>query len=182
MNYTKFILIALLSNIVLVTSCKKDDEDINTSNAPFKAKIDGQVFESKTGQAKYVSSTKMLQILGQDNNLGTLHFQLLPLGGTVNSASEWVPAEYDYDPIHISEMKYSASANYTASVNGTYVNWTTKWDYVQAGKIKIESNSGTHIKGTFSADLVKLNTDGSHDPNNIKKVTDGEFDLEISIY
>jgi hypothetical protein len=50
---------------------------------------------------------------------------------------------------------------------------------VKNGKIIIESNTGTHIKGTFFFDTVKQNSNGTFDSSIIKKITEGSFDLDI---
>ncbi len=185
MKLTQILLPSLLGCFILFTSCKKEEDDTNNnnSNAAFKANIDGTTFSTNSASAKFVSSTKMLQIIGQNpNQNGTLHFQLMSFDGTVSTAADWETKEYNFDPVNITNWIYSASATYTVLENSNYVNWVTKWEHVQAGKIIIESNTGTQITGKFSVDLVKQNSDGSFDTNNIKKVTDGEFNVKISIY
>lgn len=186
MRTIQFLKTAILTVAVLFSSCAKDDEpgaDNSNNAAFFAAKVDNQQFPTadiKFTTAKFVTSTKMLQIIGQPaDQKETIVLYLMPFGETVTNAADWEPGTYDFDPIHVTQMEYLASAEYNRW-NGTgYEGWLTSWDHVKAGKITIESNTGTHIKGSFSFDAVFKNNDGSFNASSIKKITEGTFDLDI---
>ncbi len=202
MKLFSFFKIVALTSLLVFASCSKENDNNPSVPTPtpapaptptpqptatkFAAKVDGTPFatDDSKAKAKFVSSTKMLQIIGQNaDQTETIYFNLLPFGTSVSGAADWLAGTYDFDPIHISNLEYQASAMYTKYENSEYMNWSTKWDYVQNGKIIIESNTGTHIKGTFYFDAVKQNnSDGTFDASNIKKVTEGSFDLDIAIY
>src|SRR5690606_18742778 len=187
MKVNLFLRTVALVSLVVFASCRKDDDNNPSSptTGPFVAKVDGKQFatDNNSAKAKFVSSTKMLQIIGQTaDQTETIHFELLPFRGSVSSASDWFPGTYKFNPVHIYKLEYSASAMFTKYEKSEYINWNTKWEYVQNGEIKIESNTGTHIKGTFSFDVVKQNSNGTFDATNIKKVTEGSFDLDIVQY
>lgn len=180
-----FIICALL----VQASCKKEEKTSPANGqAPltssfFTAKVDGQAFPVADIQfttAKFIPSTKMLQVTGQPTDRKeTITLTLMPFGGKVTVAADWKPGTYDFDPVHVSNMEYLASAEYNKWNGNGYDQWFTKWEHVKTGKIIIESNSGTHIKGTFFFDAVRQNADGSYDSGNIKKITEGTFDLDI---
>lgn len=179
----------LLALAVTVFSCSKDDNPIADSpggSAFFLAKIDNQAFpnaEITLTTAKYVSSTKMLQIIGQPaDQKVTIVLTLMPFGGKVTNAIHWKPGTYDFDPIQVTNLAYLASAEYNQWNGNGYDQWFTKWEYVKTGRIIIETNTGTHIKGTFSFDAVRKNNDGSFNNGSIKKITEGKFDLDIKTY
>ena len=187
---TLFKTIALFAIFTLFfTSCGRDDSsetnDPTNPTGPFVAKVNDTQFatDNSTAKAKFVASTKMLQVIAQtSDNKETLYFNLMAFGNTVNTAGDWKPGTYDFDPIRITEGKYLASGIYTFYNGAEYINWNTNWDYVKTGKITIESNTGTHIKGTFHFDTVKQNSDGTFDASNIKKITAGGFDLDITVH
>lgn len=191
MKISQFVSIVALATSVLFSSCKKDDDNNpNNPNNPnpatsafFSAKVNNQSFpkaELKLTTAKFISSTKMLQIIGQpEDQKETIILNLMPFGGTVSKATDWKPGTYDFDPVHVTNLKYLASAEYNKWNSNGYDQWFTKWDYVKTGEIVIESNTGTHIKGTFSFDAVRQNNDGSFDAVNIKNITEGTFDLDL---
>lgn len=183
MKVILFLRTAALASLIFLASCGKDENNTGTpATGPFVAKVDGKQFATDNSKARatFVPSTKMLQIIGQTaDQTETIHFELFPFGKSVSSAADWLPGTYDFNPSHITNLEYSASAMYTKYENSKYINWSTNWDYVQNGKIIIESNTGTHVKGTFFFDLVKQNDNGTFDGSNIKKVTEGSFDLDI---
>lgn len=186
MRTIQFLKTAILAVAILLSSCAKDDEPVpdNSGSATFfAAKVDNQIFtkaDIKFTAAKFVTSTKMLQIIGQPaDQKETIVLNLMPFGGTVTNAADWEPGTYDFDPIHITQMEYLASAEYNKWNGNGYDQWFTKWDYVQTGQIVIESNTGTHIKGTFYFDAIRKNNDGSFNASSIKKITQGTFDLDI---
>lgn len=173
---------------VLLSSCAKNDgpssdNPDNPASGPFVAKVDNQSFPAADIQftnAKFVSSTKMLQIIGQPTDQKeTIILTLMPFGGKVSTAADWKPGTYDFDPIHITNLEYLTSAEYNKWNGNGYDQWFTKWEYVQTGKIIIESNSGTHIKGIFYFDAVRKNSNGAYNSDSIKKITEGKFDLDI---
>lgn len=175
--------------LLVAASCKKEektppaDEQNPVTGSFFTAKVDGQAFPAADIQfttAKFISSTKMLQITGQPTDRKeTITLTLMPFGGKVATAADWKPRTYDFDPIHVTNVEYLASAEYNKWNGNGYDQWFTQWEHVKTGKIIIESNSGTHIKGTFFFDAVRKNADGSYDTGNIKKITEGTFDLDI---
>lgn len=189
MKAIQFLKTATLATIVLFSSCSKDDNDSQNPNpstsAFFSAKVDNQSFpkaELQRTTAKFVSSTKMLQIIGQpEDQKETIVLNLMPFGGTVSTAADWKPGTYDFDPIHVTNLEYLASAEYNKWNGNSYDQWFTNWEYVKIGKIIIESNTGTHIKGTFSFDAVFKNNDGTFNSSSIKKITEGKFDLDIKM-
>ncbi|MFV0592329.1 MAG: hypothetical protein ACK5NK_04260 [Niabella sp.] len=192
MNALQFLKTALLATAVLFSACSKDDDNIpNDPNNPdvsafFSAKVDNQSFPKANLQftaAKFVSSTKMLQIIGQpQDQKESIVLLLMSFGGKVTTAADWKPGTYDFDPIHVSNLEYLAIAGYSKWNGNSYDMWGTQWDYVKTGKIIIESNSGTQIKGTFFVDVVRQNNDGTFNASDIKKITEGKFDLAIKIY
>ncbi|MGV6945251.1 hypothetical protein [Sphingobacterium kyonggiense] len=189
MKRIKMLVTAIFVFAAILSSCKKDDETVpdNTGGADFfAAKVDNQSFpkaDIKFTSAKFVSSTKMLQIIGQPTDQKeSIILTLMPFGGKVTTAANWKPGTYDFDPIHVANMEYLASAEYNIWNGSGYDQWFTKWEYVKTGKILIETNNGTHIKGTFSFEAVRKNNDGSFNSSSIKKVTEGKFDLDIKTY
>lgn len=179
----------ILAAIATLASCSKDDNNKPSEpnnpdgSAFFSAKVDNQSFpkaELQFTAAKFVSSTKMLQIIGQpQDQKESIVLSLMPFGGTVTTVADWKPGTYDFDPIHVSNLEYLASAGYSKWNGNSYDMWSTNWDYVKTGKIIIESNSGTQIKGTFFVDVVRQNNDGTFNAADIKKITEGKFDLDI---
>lgn len=177
--------IAVLAALVIFASCKKGSNTPNNPNnpasGPFVAKVDGSAFPQASlslTKAKYVTSTKMLQIIGQpaDQKEGII-LSLMPFG---TDFTYWQPGTYNFDPANVSGLKYMASAEYNKWSGNGYDQWFTKWDYVKSGQIVIESISKTHVKGTFSFDAVKSNNNGTFNASNVKKITAGTFDLDIS--
>lgn len=169
-----------------IISCKDASPVSNEPiSGPFVAKVDGTQFTAndKLANAKFVTSTKMLQIIGQTSGqVETISLSLMTFGG-VSTVVDLKPGTYDFDPANIAKYKYLVSASYTKYDGSEYINYNTKWDYVQKGKLIIESNTGTHIKGTFYFDAIKQNnSDGSFDASNIKQITEGAFDLDINNY
>lgn len=189
MKAIQFLNTAILVLVLLLSSCTKDDEPVpgNPGDAAFfAAKVDNQSFPKADIQftsAKFVSSTKMLQIIGQPaDQKETIILTLMPFGGKVATFTDWKPGTYDFDPIHVTNLEYLASAEYNKWNGNGYDQWFTKWEYVKTGKIIIETNNGTHIKGTFSFEAVRKNNNGSFDSGSIKKITEGKFDLDIKTY
>jgi hypothetical protein len=178
---------------VFSTSCSPDDSIAPSDStgggggtAPasfFSAKVGDNSFPTadvKFTTATFVNATKMLQITGQPaDRKETIVLTLMPFGGKVKEPIDWKPGSYDFDPIHVTNVEYLASAEYNKWNGSGYDQWFTKWDYVKTGKIIIESNSGTHIKGTFYFDAVLKNTDGTFNSSNIKQITEGTFDLDL---
>jgi major membrane immunogen (membrane-anchored lipoprotein) len=172
---------------VLLVSCSKDDNPTPENPATsdfFQAKVDNQSFpkaEIEWTKAKFVSSTKMIQIIGQPSDQKeTIVLTIMDFSGNRNTAADWKPGTYDFNPIHISNGEYFASAEYNKWNGNGYDQWFTQWDYVKTGKIVIESNSGSKIKGTFVFDAVRRNNDGTFNPSSIKKITEGKFNLDVS--
>lgn len=188
----KNIKLSLIAIMLLLGACSKKDSTTpdkskpttTTASGPFVAKVDGVQFVSDSSQAKakYVVSTKMLQLIGQTSKQETIHFELTTFGTSVTKPEDWKPGTYDFDPTRITTDNYLASAMFTNYSGTEYVNWSAKWEYVKTGKIVIESNTGTHVKGTFYFDLVKQNNNSTFDSTNIKKVTEGSFDVDIVKY
>lgn len=188
MKAIKFFKFAVLATIVLFSACSKDDKtepetQDNSDSAFFAAKVDDQPFPTANIEftnAKFVNSTKMLQIIGQpEDRKETIVLTLMSMSGKVNTSSDWKPGTYDFDPIHVANLEYLASAEYNKWNGNGYDQWFTAWAHVKTGKITIESNTGSHIKGTFSFDAVRKNSDGSYNTGSIKKITKGSFDLDI---
>ena len=176
---------AFFGTLVIGSSCSKNNgtQPDDSSASFFAAKVDNQTFPKAHidfTMAKFVGSTKMLQIIGQpEDRKETIVLSLMPFSGTVTTAADWKPGTYDFDPIHVTNLEYLASAEYNKWNGSGYDQWFMKWEHVQAGKIIISSNTGTHIKGTFSFDAVRLNNDGTFNAGSIKKITEGKFDVEI---
>ncbi len=188
MKSIKFLSIAVLGAILLFSSCEKDDgtqpaNPDDSASSFFSAKVDNQAFPKAHIDftvAKFFNSTKTLQILGQpEDRKETIVLTLMPFSGKVTTAADWKPGTYDFDPIHITNLEYLASAGYNKWNGNGYDGWNAKWEYVKSGKIIITSNTGTHIKGTFSFDAVRQNNDGTFNASNVKKITEGKFDVEI---
>lgn len=191
MKAIQFIKTAFFATAILLSACSKEEDNhpnpLNNTDASafFSAKVDNQSFPKATIErttARFISSTKMLQIIGQpEDQKETITLSLMPFGRTVSTVTDWKPGTYDFDPIHVSNLEYLASAGYSKWNGNGYDMWSTKWDYVKTGKITIESNSGTQIKGSFFVDVVRQNNDGTFNAADIKKITEGKFDLAIKI-
>lgn len=180
---------AALFVLLFLGGCKEDSDPAPASPAPetpanafFSAKVDGTLFEASKdlSTAKYVTATKMLQVIGQTTDQKqTIHFSLMTFD---NNFSGWKAGTYTFDPGNVATLKYLASGMFT-QYNGTqYENWSTKWEHVQTGQIVIEAISETHVKGTFHFEAVKQNNDGTFDGTNKKHLTEGTFDLDIKKY
>ncbi len=189
MKSIQFFKAIILFAVMLSMSCSKNegvepDESGAGGASFFSAKVDNASFPTADIQftnATFIGVTKMLQIIGQpQDQKETIILNLMPFGGKVSTAADWKPGTYDFDPVHVTRMEYLASAQYNKWNGNTYELWSTKWDYVKSGQITIESNTGTQIKGTFSFDAVRQNTNGSFDAGSIKKISSGRFDLKIS--
>lgn len=174
----------LLAAVFVFSSCSKNDgdspeekEENKEASAFFSAKTDAQLFPSADIQftsAKFIAATKMLQITGQPaDRKESIILTLMPFSGKVTTAGDWKPGVYDFDPVHVADMEYLASAEYNKWNGNGYDQWFTAWAHVKTGKITIESNTGSHIKGTFSFDAVRKNSDGSYNAGSIKKITEG---------
>lgn len=185
MSFFAFIITA----VVLFTSCTTDeDPDINNpdnpASGPFVAKVDNVGFPEADltfTTAKFISSTKMLQITGQPTDRKeTITITLMPFAGKVSTVVDWKAGTYDFNPAQMTTSKYLASAEYNKWNGGGYDQWFTKWEYVKTGSIIIESNDGTRLKGAFSFDAVQKNSDGTFNSGSIKRITAGAFELTIS--
>lgn len=178
----------LLMGMVLTSvSCKKDSGSggggSSNVSGPFVAKVDGVSFPETSAEktsAKYVTATKMLQIIGQPAD--AKQTIVLTLMNFDNAFTFWKPGVYDFNPTQITAGKYLASAEYNKWNGSGYDQWNEDYDYSQVGKITIESISDTHIKGSFYFTAFKKNSDGSYNHSDIKTVTDGAFDLDIKRY
>jgi hypothetical protein len=187
MKVLPFLKLMACAAVLFSSSCAKDKdaspEPSTPPSGPFVAKVDNQAFPTADLQftkAKFVASTKMLQIVGQPKDRKeTIILNLIAMNGKVIAAADWKPGDYDFDPAHVSRLEYQASAEYNKWNGNGYDQWFTVWEYVKTGKITIESNTGKHIKGTFSFDAVLSNGNGSYNTANIKKITSGSFDLDI---
>lgn len=188
MKTTHYLKTAIIAITVLFSSCTNDEDpgSNDSGSGPFVAKVDNQSFpkaDIKLSKAKYVSSTKMLQIIGQPaDQKETIVLTLISFGGKVAAVTDWKAGTYDFNPAQMNTANYMASAGYSKWNGNSYDAWNMEWEYVQTGSIIIESNDGSKIKGTFSFDAVKKNNNGSYDTGSIKKITEGAFDLSISNY
>ncbi|WP_026762961.1 DUF6252 family protein [Sediminibacterium salmoneum] len=185
-NYLKACLISF-GFFIFLGACTKSNSgtsnNINAETSPFSAKIDNQAFPKAALEytmVKYISSTKMLQVVGQPaDRKETIILTLMPFSGKVLTAADWKPGTYDFDPVHVSNKEYLASAEYNKWNGNGYDQWFTSWDHVKNGKIIIESNTGTKIKGSFYFDAVLKKSDGTFNATSIRKITDGVFELDI---
>lgn len=194
MKAIQFFKSTILATLILISSCSKDDDTNsstpNTPNnsikSPFVAKVDNESFpvaDIEFTKAKYVSSTKMLQIIGQPTDQKeTIVITLMAFGGKVATATDWKAGTYDFNPTQLTTSGYMASAEYNKWNGSGYDQWFTNWELAKTGTLIIESNDGAKIKGTFSFDVVKKNSDGSFNSSNIKKITGGAFELTINNY
>lgn len=174
--------------LTFFTACSGDESEpapadpAPATSAPFAAKVDGTDMQGTKdlSMGKYVSSTKMLQVIGQTSEQKeTIHFSLMTFDSNFTG---WKAGTYNFDPANVASSKYLASAMYTAYNGSAYENWSTTWDHVKTGQIVIETISETHLKGTFHFEAVKQNNDGTFDANNKKTITAGTFDLDIKKY
>ncbi|GAB1417542.1 hypothetical protein MASR2M12_03070 [Bacteroidales bacterium] len=183
MNLIKPLTILTFVLIALFTSCNKDKNNPETVSGPFVATIDGQSFPATSTtltKAKYVSSTKMLQIIGQPaDQKEAIILSLFPFG---SDFSGWNTGTYNFNPANVTNLKYLLSAEYNRWEGQGYQQWFMKWEHVQTGELVIESISDTKIKGRFHFDAVKMLSNGTFDPTSVKKVTAGAFDLDIVNY
>ena len=178
----------LAATVLIATACAKNEANPETeekaaSSTFFNSKVDNQSFPTADIQftsAKFIAATKMLQITGQPaDRKESIILTLMAFGGKVATAADWKPGVYDFDPAHVANMEYLASAEYNKWNGNGYDQWFTAWAHVKTGSIKIETNNGTHIKGSFSFDAVRKNSDGLYNAGSIKKISEGSFDLDI---
>lgn len=184
--------LSILAVALLLSACSKDDGAKPTENnnsgdsttGPFVAKVDNAWFPKASLEftsAKYVSSTRMLQIIGQPSDRKeSIILTLMSFNTNAKSVTDWKAGSYDFNPAQISNSKYLASAEYNKWNGSTYEQWFTNWDISNIGSIVIESNDGNTIKGTFSFEGIKKNTNGSFDSSSRKNITSGAFELTIS--
>ena len=183
MKVNLFLRTVALVSLVFFASCRKDDDNNPSSptTGPFVAKVDGTAFpttDAKLTKAKYLSATKTLQIIGQpsDQKEGII----LTLLNFDSGFTSWKPGTYSFDPTNITAGKYLASAEYNKWNGSGYDQWFNNWDNDKTGQIIIESITDTHVKGTFLFNAEKKLPNGSSDPTNVKKITEGAFDLDIT--
>lgn len=175
----KLLLLSMLTSLGLLTACSgsNDADPTPAASGPFVAKVNGVQFtgDAALSTAKFTNSTKMLQIIGQTTgSKETIILNIWPM----SPAYILKAGTYDFDPVHIARAEYSATGGYNMYQNG-YVNWASNWDYVQNGRVVLESVTDTHVKGTFEFDAVKQNNNGTFDGSDVKKMTAGSFDLDL---
>ncbi|MFA7444911.1 MAG: hypothetical protein WCY89_03130 [Flavobacteriaceae bacterium] len=175
---------------VSMISCSSDEggennNDDNPQSGPFVAKVDGENFATKGYQAKYLSSTKMLQIIGNtESNEETIVISIIRIGDeTITSLSDWTPQTFEMGaPNPWGEGYYTSSIGYNKynyNIDG-YEMWQNNPEgEIQVGQIKITEISGNHIKGTFFVDTYKY--DGTYNLSDVKHITVGAFDLDVTI-
>lgn len=184
---------AILISCSLLLSCKKDNNTTNNNNSSnnnntttpaafFSALVDQNNFPTADIQftmAKYVSSTKMLQIIGQPKDQKeTIVLSFVSTNGKITSVTDWKKGEYKFGSNSTGAINYVCSGEYNKWNGSAYEQWFT--DGAQnEGTIQISSNDGTKIKGTFTFKAAFKNANGSYNTSNIKSISDGQFDLEI---
>ena len=175
---------AVLVVLLVLSSCSSDDDNKSTPNppgsGPFVATVDGTAFPAANmsfTKAKYVESTKMLQIIGQPTGqTETIFFNLMPFG---TDFTFWQPGTYNFNPANVASAGYLASAQYNKWNGSAYEIWNVNYDLDPTGQIVIESITDTHVKGTFYFNAVRMNNDGTYDSSNVVEITQGSFDLDI---
>lgn len=179
----RILFLAVLGAVLMsVTSCKKDSGSGGSSNlsGPFVATVDGAAFpnaDMTRTTAKFVTSTKMLQIIGQPADAKeTIVLSLMNFDNTI--AMRGV-GDYDMNPAQVATGKYLLSAEYNKWNGSGYDQWFAEYSLSTVGKLTIESITDTHVKGSFYFEAFKKNTNGSFDASNKKSITQGSFDLDI---
>lgn len=173
-----------------IYSCEKDDNNNtsnnnNTTNPPatfFDAKVDQNNFPTaniKFTMAKYVSSTKMLQIIGQpEDQKETIVITLMCTNGKVQSVTDWNVGNYAFQNKTKEGINFNAVGEYNKWNGSGYEQWFSDGANNQ-GELRIDKNDGQNIIGTFSFNAAFKNTDGSFNTNNLKHISEGTFNLEI---
>ena len=172
----------MIASVVLLSlsGCSKNDDDTNNpASGPFVAKVAGTQFPTATYSAKYVTSTKMLQIIGQAaGSTETINLSLMPLFNP--GFTYWTPGTYEFKE----GSEYIVFGEYNIWPNGMSENSKAWQAYAQgtasAGKIVITSITDTHVKGTFEFKGTLHNNDGTYNTADTKQITDGAFDLPIT--
>lgn len=182
MKNIQSIKILLFSLIVLLSSCKKDESDQQTEtpskSKTFYAKVDSKDFSTE-GIAKYISSTKMLQIIGQTSDAKeTIILTLMPISAGITEAKDWKPGTYEYSTLKFGDLSFVGSSEYNKWNGSGYEQWFADSKFGDA-KVTIESNDGKNLKGKFHFEAAFKNTDGTSNQSNTKKVTEGQFNVEI---
>lgn len=172
-----------LSLIVSMSSCKKDEnsnhEENIDSKKPFYAKVDGKDFSTE-GSAKYVPSTKMLQIIGQtSDSKETIILSLMPFSSGITEAKDWKPGTYDYSTLKFGDLSFAGSSEYNKWNGSGYEQWFADSKFGDA-QVTIESNDGKNLKGKFQFEAAFKNSDGSSNFSNTKKITSGQFNVTIN--
>lgn len=181
MQSMKLFLSTITATILLATvlfSCSKDEN--NQSLVNYAAVVDGVKFNASNLYAKatYSTITKVLKVQGQNTDqTQTIAFELSPQG---SSFTEWKAEKYDFDPVHIANSEYSLKAEFIEYDGTSYHHWVSNWNYVKTGAVQLQHISSSRVRGTFAFDLVKQNSDNTYDGNNIKKITEGSFDLYLN--
>lgn len=165
----KFLLAFLL--IASITACKKNKDGGDGGSAAegkITAKVAGASWASMTASATYVSTGKMLTILGSDASGKSINIILNNYDG---SAGTWdittsIAVTASYTEVNASNP--SAPKTWAAPYSGGGV----------LGKIQISEFSKTgNVKGTFNFKARNQN-----DNTDYKEIAEGAFNLKVTSY
>lgn len=167
--------ITVFTIMVFSFSCSKDEN--NAATTPFEVRIHDTLFHSSAIHAKamYNAFSKSIEIKGQNaNQTQTLIIEMSPLA---KHSGTWDVGTYDFDVKHVNNEEYVLKAKFVLYEDNAYQTWVSNWTYVKTGSVAIKYFSSSRIRGSFSFDLVKQNTDNTFNANNIIKFTAGNFDM-----
>jgi hypothetical protein len=178
-------LFVLCFTVLFTVSCSEEDNEAETkptNNAPFEAKIGGVQFDSEDSKAKLTfynfeaPSRPMLKLYASSpDNTHTFTVTLSVEAGKNYTVESWKPGTYNIDS---EDTFFDTDIRVTKQTGANYEHWISTVEDVQKGKIVIESNTGSKIKGTFEFDLYE-SVDGKPDVNKVVEVTEGSFNLTI---
>jgi len=167
----KFLLAFLL--IAGVAACKKDKNGGDGGNAAegkVIAKVAGASFSSMTATATYVSTGKMLTILGSDASGKAINLMINGYDektGTYEITNGGIAIAVTASYMEGNPTNPSASKSWQAPYSGSGV----------IGKVQISEFSKTgSVKGTFNF-TGKYSSD-----NSTKEITEGAFNLKVTSY
>jgi len=134
----------LLSFVFAFTSCSDSDDDDNSSGGDeyLTAKIDGTNFSASKSPATIIGATKsngILAVQGGDNSGNTISFQIF----NYNGAGTYATADALSSTNQIMYITISPVATWSSS-------GVTSITGISPGTIKVISDDGTTVEGTFS--------------------------------
>lgn len=169
-NFNKTILVLLAVLAVSLGSCSKSDDggsDPQGGTGTFKAKVNGNSFTGMEGTVMAITSAdgSVFAVSG-----GTMESENLQI--VISQGFDGV-GTYDLGLMNIGTYSYLPDASNPDP--STVVIYSTVGTQ-SAGQLRVSSYDGNVAKGTFSFTGANLNN-----PNDTVSVTDGEFNIEVTV-